>query len=404
MNLWISENFLNNKKVNRLRYELGADSVLSLLQLWFYALKYAVDNLLDDDKIGVLKDFDDLDIEMVANWNGEKGVFINSLKSLKLIEKKYSQYFIHDFLDNNPQISVLIKQKLTGSKYAKRRWEQKRIGDPMGDPLSTPIGDLMQTEKKRKEKKVIKEKEKEKTSLSGSEKKKPDRAISHVEIIDFLNETCGTKYKHTTLNTQKFIKARIKEGFTLGDFKTVISKQHQRWNNTDMVKYLRPETLFGTKFEGYLNEIGAPCEHNNISNIDKKSPQNKQNGAFVKKLKFNELEYPMGIDSLVFNSPVEVRVHLTSLNEPQKIALIGRLKGLKRTCDCGQAYLTDTDRKSCYRCDQTSPEDKKKLEVHRKRMRKLEEADNEEYPELTPEQRQKNIKEARKIIEGMGRD
>lgn len=73
------------------------------------------------------------------------------------------------------------------------------------------------------------------------------------EIISYLNEKAGTKYKHTTKSTQTKIHARMAEGFTIDDFKTVIDKQCNKWKGTNMAEYLRPETLFGTKFEGYLN-------------------------------------------------------------------------------------------------------------------------------------------------------
>ena len=75
------------------------------------------------------------------------------------------------------------------------------------------------------------------------------------EIVDYLNEICGTSYKATTPKTQSLIKARLKEGFTLDDFKTVIDKKSREWLGTDYAKYLRPETLFGTKFESYLNAV-----------------------------------------------------------------------------------------------------------------------------------------------------
>jgi uncharacterized phage protein (TIGR02220 family) len=72
-------------------------------------------------------------------------------------------------------------------------------------------------------------------------------------VISFLNEKAGTKYKPTSGKTQALIRARVNEGFTLEDFQTVIAKKCAEWMGTDMEKYLRPETLFGTKFEGYLN-------------------------------------------------------------------------------------------------------------------------------------------------------
>lgn len=75
------------------------------------------------------------------------------------------------------------------------------------------------------------------------------------EIIDYLNIKAKTNYKSTTKKTQTLIKARINEGFTINDFKTVIDHKVDDWlNDKNMREYLRPETLFGTKFEGYLNQ------------------------------------------------------------------------------------------------------------------------------------------------------
>lgn len=75
-----------------------------------------------------------------------------------------------------------------------------------------------------------------------------------VEIVDYLNLVCGTNYGSKTKNTVKHIKARLDEGFSVDDFKTVIDKKAKNWKGTQMEQYLRPDTLFGTKFESYLNQ------------------------------------------------------------------------------------------------------------------------------------------------------
>lgn len=77
------------------------------------------------------------------------------------------------------------------------------------------------------------------------------------EIIEHLNQKSGKNYRYSSKATQKHIKARIKEGFTLEDFKRVIDWKVSKWIGTDMEQYLRPETLFGTKFESYLNAAPA---------------------------------------------------------------------------------------------------------------------------------------------------
>lgn len=75
------------------------------------------------------------------------------------------------------------------------------------------------------------------------------------EIVDYLNEKASTEYRSSTKKTIDLINARMNETFTIDDFKTVIDKKTVDWlNDEKMGKFLRPETLFGTKFESYLNE------------------------------------------------------------------------------------------------------------------------------------------------------
>ena len=81
----------------------------------------------------------------------------------------------------------------------------------------------------------------------------PDNNTDIEQIIEYLNEKAGTRYRATSKATQKLIKARLSE-FTVEDCKTVIDNKVKEWKYTDMEQYLRPQTLFGTKFEAYLNQ------------------------------------------------------------------------------------------------------------------------------------------------------
>lgn len=75
-------------------------------------------------------------------------------------------------------------------------------------------------------------------------------------IIDYLNSKCNKSYHYDTKSTINFIKARLKEGFTVEDFTKVIDTKCDEWlEDKYWSKFLRPETLFGTKFEGYLNQV-----------------------------------------------------------------------------------------------------------------------------------------------------
>ena len=74
------------------------------------------------------------------------------------------------------------------------------------------------------------------------------------KIIDYLNKKLDSNYRYNNKKTIELIKARINQGFTEEDFYKVIDKKINEWNDTEMATYLRPSTLFGTKFEDYLNQ------------------------------------------------------------------------------------------------------------------------------------------------------
>lgn len=106
----------------------------------------------------------------------------------------------------------------------------------------------IQAQSKVKESRVEESKVKEKKIYS------PSLPSVAEDIVSHLNSVTGSSYRSTTSKTRKLIAVRLAEGFTVDDFKTVITKKAEEWTGTDMAQYLRPETLFGTKFEGYLNQ------------------------------------------------------------------------------------------------------------------------------------------------------
>jgi len=73
-------------------------------------------------------------------------------------------------------------------------------------------------------------------------------------IVTYLNEVTNKHYRPDNATTMRLITARLNNGFTIEQFKYVIDVKSSHWLNSDMEKYLRPETLFGNKFDGYLNE------------------------------------------------------------------------------------------------------------------------------------------------------
>lgn len=112
------------------------------------------------------------------------------------------------------------------------------------------------------------EKELDKEIYTGEEKPLPSKLddTPYKEVVSYLNEQTGSKYRSTTAATKKHIKARTAEGFTLDDFKKVIDNKTHDWlHDQKMKKFLRPETLFGSKFEGYLNESAKKRHQNDLT-------------------------------------------------------------------------------------------------------------------------------------------
>lgn len=131
--------------------------------------------------------------------------------------------------------------------------ERKRNGSRGGRPTKVP-------EKPKEQKKQVE-----------SVKKKD--SPPYQEIIDYLNEKAGKRYK-VNEKTKAHINARVNDGYTLADFRAVIEKKVAEWRGTEMDKFLRPETLFGTKFEGYLNQnetVRKKAKSTGFSNFEERN-------------------------------------------------------------------------------------------------------------------------------------
>ncbi|RXZ00852.1 conserved phage C-terminal domain-containing protein [Fictibacillus sp. S7] len=167
---------------------------------------------------------------MIINWT--KYNFINSPKVITCIEKELKA----------------IKNKAFVAKYSEL--VKKRYGYLL-DTLSIVYGEEEELEGEREE-----EKEEEK------EAEREVDILLYEEIIDYLNRKAHSSFQ-TTLKTIVLIKARCNDGFTLNDFKCVIDLKTAEWlNDEKMNKFLRPETLFGTRFESYLNQRGGGDKKN----------------------------------------------------------------------------------------------------------------------------------------------
>lgn len=92
-------------------------------------------------------------------------------------------------------------------------------------------------------------------NMSSDQKERSKDCIPYEDIVSYLNEKAGKSYKYKTAKTKDLIKARFNQGFTIEDFKKVIDIKVSHWlTDEEYNQYLRPSTLFGTKFEEYLNQ------------------------------------------------------------------------------------------------------------------------------------------------------
>lgn len=95
-------------------------------------------------------------------------------------------------------------------------------------------------------------------------------------VLFYLNEKTGHHYRETDPNL-KFISARLSEPeVDLDGIKVMIDRQVQEWKETEMEKYLRPETLFNrTKFDSYYASRLIPASKTHLGNHSKGFDRNK---------------------------------------------------------------------------------------------------------------------------------
>ncbi|WP_407399613.1 phage replisome organizer N-terminal domain-containing protein [Treponema sp.] len=161
---------------------------------------------------------------------------LNALEQLGMISTDTNCLMISDW-ENHQNVDGLEKiREQTRQRVAKSRAKQKLLGCNAGCNATC---NATVTQSNAADIDIDKDIEEE---------------IDYISIVDYLNAKAGTKFKPGSDKTRRLIRARWNEGFRLDDFKTVIENKCKSWLGSDMEKFLRPETLFGTKFESYLNE------------------------------------------------------------------------------------------------------------------------------------------------------
>jgi uncharacterized phage protein (TIGR02220 family) len=220
-------------KTKKLMRQLGDRSFYNLIRLWAWVAQNKPE--------GVLANMDKDDIEIAADWEGDEGLFVDTLIALRLVDCNEGVCEIHDWEINNGFAFGAAQRSEKARNAAKARWGSKDANHAKSC-LEQCSEDAQA-----------------KTSNAPSPSPSPSlNNIPYKKIIEHLNEKTGKNFRSSTKETQRSIRARFNEGFTFDDFLTVINNKSEKWrNDQNMVDYLRPQTLFGTKFEAYLNECGV---------------------------------------------------------------------------------------------------------------------------------------------------
>ena len=173
-------------------------------------------------------------------WNSDKEKvqeIITKLISEGLIEVKEDKTIFVPSCE--PRLAIVRRNQENGQNGGRPKAQEEPQEEPKENPKPNP------SEKAKEKKGKEKEKEEETKELV-------------VAIVNDLNETTNRTFKANSALTVRSIAARINEGFVFEDFKKVIAFKTKEWgNDSKMKEFLRPETLFGNKFESYLQAAAA---------------------------------------------------------------------------------------------------------------------------------------------------
>lgn len=220
-------------------------------------------------------------------------IFRRPLNTVRLALKTFEQFGMIEIVNNtitipnwekHQSLDKIEKAKEQNRKrVAAHRERQKLLANACNDYNDITVMECNPDRIRKEEDKNRIEKDNISCSDEQGDSDKLRKNAIYSEIISYLNEKAGTAFKETSKTTQQAINARRSEGFTVDDFRTVIDKKCSEWLGTEWGKYLRPSTLFGTKFESYLNQMAvnkkvgangvAIQENQNKSDLDRQFDQ-----------------------------------------------------------------------------------------------------------------------------------
>lgn len=94
------------------------------------------------------------------------------------------------------------------------------------------------------------------------------------DVIDYLNDVTGQKLRSSSKGHKNYIRARLRDGYTVDDCKVVIDKKWADWQGTDWEKFMKPSTLFApSHFDEYLNQPMKCKKRSAQSKLNQNKPE-----------------------------------------------------------------------------------------------------------------------------------
>lgn len=148
--------------------------------------------------------------------------------------------------------------------YINGKIEENKDDEETNDTLTTrsTIRGQKEKEKEKEEEKI----NKKNNNYNDYDETELENVSLHIKIIDYFNLVTKMEYRYNNPEIIKLIQERISEGFGFAHFKKVIDIKNQEWKGTEYEAYIRPRTLFGDKFEDYVNQKFEAL--NNNKNLD----------------------------------------------------------------------------------------------------------------------------------------
>lgn len=331
----IATSFLDHPKTRRMISEIGPESVISLLRLWFFVAQNKPD--------GDLSGFDETDLEITAQWNGESGVFAKCICSEKtrFIEKTDTGFFVHNWEDHNPYAAKAKQRKQAASEAASIRWAKERGKKALKKPKKSKVNATASEQHCGSVKSVVRNSEKGSAPVPVPvPDPSPVPSPSHLEkesekVLEDYNSVFS-EYEGLSVNPEDYIfkdqvkRLIIEKRYTLEDFKSV---HVQAKNNLLHFKahLCKWDSIYKYhNFEKLLGDSKIPTPSKNSSNANE-SRHIEDHEERLKIEKQENLDYQISttkekiniVFKIMMSSPWEYPIF--TRNESQKMEFVKRV-------------------------------------------------------------------------------